>query len=558
MNRSGNQSFVGAHLLQIAMFVLVVAVAALYGGFLSNPLVFDDIDLVGDPNPKYLQTILHVRLRWLPYASIDWTRDLLGGDMLWLRLGNLALHIANTLLLFLFLNRLFASVLQEETSTINPRSGSSGLSLPWLAFSGATLFALHPAAVYGVAYLIQRTILMATLFSLSTWILFLEGLIRNQRRWLVASALTYLLAIFAKEHAIMAPAVALTLLILVRRPDRQLFTQVWPIFLLYGAAAAVVMFSIKSYGVIGTASEPDSVYILLMKNIDPRNSYPLSVLTQCYLYFKYLLLWIVPNPAWMSVDMIGRFAPRLWMWPETAGLIAFAAYPVAAVRLLWRRGRKGLLGFALLSPWLLFLTELSTVRIQEIFVIYRSYLWMPCIFAALPYLFQKLTARHSVIILAAMILALIPASWNRLTSFSDPLLLWSDALRLARGETDAARLGRMYYNRGSLYSKMQRYEEAIKDFDEGIKLLPRHSLMYNNRGVAYMFAGRYQEALKDYNAAIRLDPNYYNPYLGRAKVYEALGNHEAARLDYARSCELGVLEVCDKGKQRELRAQTRQ
>ena len=552
MKHSGNQSFVGERLFQAAM--LAIAAAALYGNFLSSPLVLDDLVLRELRRPEYVQTILGISLRWLPYASIEWTRDLLGEDLLWLRLGNLALHIANTLLLFLFLRRLFESVLPEETCTT--ASAGGGLSLSWLAFSGAMLFALHPAAVYGVAYLIQRTILMATLFSLLTWILFLEGLMRNQRRWLWASALAYLLAVFSKEHAIMAPAVALALLLLVRKPDKQLFAQVWPVFLLYAATAAFIMFPIKSYGVIGNAYEPDGVNMLVMKHIDPRNSYPLSVLTQGYLYFKYLSLWIVPNPAWMSIDMLQRFAPRLWTWPETAGLITFVLYPLAAMRLLWQRGRNGLLGFALLSPWLLFAPELSTVRIQEIFVIYRSYLWMPCIFAALPFLFQKLTARRSVIVLAAIILALVPASWNRLTSFSDPLLLWSDALALARDKNDAPKLGRIYHNLGLAYSNKQRYEEAIPDFTEGIKLLPRYSSIYNDRGVAYLLTGRYREALKDYNVAIRLDPNYYNPYLGRAKVFEALGNQEAARWDYMRSCKLGVQEVCGKGAEQDTPAQT--
>ena len=538
------------------LIVLTAAALALYGAFLANPPAFDDHWLFDNSSEERLRAAL--TLRWLPYATIEWTRDLLGEDMLWLRLGNLALHIATILLLFLFLSRLFESVLPEESSALDTPSGSGRLSLPWLAFSGAMLFALHPAAVYGVAYLIQRTILMATLFTLSTWILFLEGLIRNQRRWLLASAVAYLLAVFSKEHAIMAPAVALALLMLVRKPDKQLFAQVWPTFLLYGAIAGFIMFRIKSYGVIGNAYEPNGVNLLLMKNIDPRNSYPLSMLTQCYLYFKYLLLWIVPNPAWMSVDMLERFAPSLRAWPETAGLVAFVLYPVVAIRLLWRHGRKGLLGFALLSPWLLFVPELSTVRIQETFVIYRSYLWMPCIFAALPFLVQKLTAGHSVIILGAITLALIPATWNRLTTFSDPLLLWGDALLLAQGKNDAPRLGRMHHNRGVAYSNKQRYEDAIRDFTEGIRLLPGHSLIYNDRGAAYLLTGRYQEALNDYKVAIWLDPNYYNPYLGRAKVYDALGNQEAARLDYARSCKLGVQEVCSRGAEQGTSAQTLQ
>lgn len=542
MNRPGNQSFAGTRLVQFVL--LVMAVAALYGNFLSSPLVLDDLVLREFSRPGHLTTILGLQLRWLPYASIEWTRALVADELHWLRLGNLALHIANTSLLFLFLGRLFASVLPEETGV--PASGRRGLPLSWLAFSGALLFALNPAAVYGVAYLIQRSILMATLFSLATWVLFLEGLIRNQRGWLWASALAYALAVFSKEHAVMAPAVTLALLLLLRGPDKRLLAQVWPIFLLYAATAVFIVLPIKSHGIIGSAYEPDGLRLLATQHVDARNSYPLAVLTQGYLYFKYLLLWIMPNPAWMSIDMVERFAPRLWAWPETAGLIAFVLYPLAALRLLWQRGRVGLLGFALLAPWLMFATELSTVRIQEIFVLYRSYLWMPCIFASLPFLLHKLSARHSAIVLGAIVLALVPASWNQLTRFADPLLLWSDALALARDKHNPVKLGRIYHNRGMAYLDKPRYEDAIRDFTEGIRLLPTHNLLYNDRAVAYLMTRRYREALKDYNVAILLDPNYYRSYWGRAKVFDALGDPAAAREDYARTCALGLQEVCGK------------
>lgn len=542
MNRPGNQSFAGTCLVQFVL--LVMAVAALYGNFLSSPLVLDDLVLREFSRPGHLTTILGLQLRWLPYASIEWTRALMGDELRWLRLGNLALHIANTLLLFLFLGRLFASVLPEESGV--PASGHGTPTLSWLAFSGALLFALNPTAVYGVAYLIQRSILMATLFSLATWVLVLEGLIRDQRRWLWASTLTYALAIFSKEHAVMAPAVALALLLLLRGPDKRLLGQVWPIFLVYAATAVLIVLPMKSFGIIGNAYEPDGARLLATQHVDPRNPYPLALLTQGYLYFKYLLLWIVPNPAWMSIDMVERFAPRLWAWPETAGLIAFVLYPLAALRLLWQRGRKGLLGFALLAPWLMFATEFSTVRIQEIFVLYRSYLWMPCLFASLPFLLQKRSARRSVFVLGAIVLALVPASWNRLTSFSDPLLLWSDALALARDKHNPIKLGRIYHNRGLAYLDKPRYEDAILDFTEGIRRLPTHNLLYNDRAVAYLMTRRYREALEDYNVAILLDSNYYKSYWGRAKVFDALGDQATARKDYARACALGLHEVCGK------------
>src|SRR5439155_18537206 len=82
----------------------------------------------------------------------------------------------------------------------------------------------------------------------------------------------------------------------------------------------------------------------------------LSAMTQSMLFFKYLLLWIVPNVAWMSVDMREPFAEHLFVWPHTIGFVAFVAYPALAWLLLRKgRGSAALAGFGLLAPWILFL-----------------------------------------------------------------------------------------------------------------------------------------------------------------------------------------------------------
>jgi tetratricopeptide (TPR) repeat protein len=525
---------------------LALAALALYGKFLSSPLVFDDFSYFGDNIGDDLKALGGLGLRGLSIATFGWVRAMLGEDLVWQRLANLSLHIANGGVLFLFLRRLFEATLVPAPS--GPAGARPALGLPWLAFFGALWFVLNPVAVYGVAYLAQRTILMATLFALLTWWLFLQGVLRGQRRWLLASGASYLLAVLSKEHAIMVPAVALALLLLLRKPSKALLIQVGPIFFLYTLIAAFTFFQIKSGGVVGRAYEPNGANMLGELGIGSQQAHALSVLTQGFLYFKYLLLWLLPNPGWLSVDMLERFVRSYWSWPETLGLLAFLLYPALALYLLLQRGHRGLLGFALLGPWLLFATELSTVRIQETFVLYRSYLWMPCLLAALPFLLQKVAARHAFVMLAVVTLALLPASWNRLTTFSDTFLLWDDALRLAQrqgqGQDNPSRLGRMYHNRGVGHLAGQRYQQAILDFDAGLKILPNYSRMYSDRAVAYLETGRYREALQDYDLAIRLDPGYYNPYLGRAMVHEALGNPEAARLDYARSCQLGVDEVC--------------
>lgn len=526
------------------LIVLAAAAFALYGAFLSNPLVFDDHWFLPKSSGESLRAAFNLYwppYRWLPFASIYLTHSLVGEDIMWLRLENLALHVANAFLLFLFLRRLFETVIPKSPGAESP--GRDELSLDALAFAAALLFLLHPVAVYGVAYLVQRSILMATMFALLTWFLFLKGLTAERQGWLLASAAAYLLSAFSKEHAIVVPTVSLALFVLVRRDGRPSFRQIAPVFVLYGVIASLVLLGRTQSGVLVNFYEPNTV--VMSRNLAPDNLYLLSNLTQCFLFFKYLFLWLVPVTSLMSVDMREPLATGLWTWPQTAGAAGFVLFPVVAGYLLFKKGRPGLAGFGLLCPWMLFAAEFSAVKVQEVFVLYRSYLWMPCVAAVFPFLFQKLAARRAIALLAVVTLTFIPLAWNRLTTFSDPLLLWDDALQLALKRPNPSGLGRLYHNRGVAYLDQKRYPEAIQDFDLGIRHLPGYSRIYNDRAVAYLSMGRYREALNDFERAIWLDPKYYNPYLGRARVHEALGDTDAARRDYARSCRLGVTEVCN-------------
>lgn len=532
-----------------SLFALCLPVTLLYGQFFWNPVVFDDIYFFnGSVHEQYLDKVFSLDLRWLPYATFEWTRALFGLDLIGFRLGNLALHLAVTITLFLFLRRLFERVLPGSDKTLSPH---------WLAFFGALLFALHPASVYAAAYLVQRSTLMATLFVLLTWRLFLEGLLRDNPRWLLASTVTYFLAALSKEHAVMAPAVTIALLLLVdQQPIRSRLMRIAPTFVLYGLIGGFVVFQIKAKHLLGQAYEPsaDNYLALLGPDFNVRLAYPLSILNQCFLFFKYGWVWLAPSPAWMTVDMPQAFARTLWSWPGDVGLIAFSMYPVIAVRLLLQRGLKGLLGFALLCPWLLFATELSTIRIQEPFVLYRSYLWMAGAFAALPFLCQKLSAKQAAITLTCIALLMIPLSWLRLTSFSHPLRLWDDAAQqIDKDKEHYPGVDRIFYNRGTELIRVKLYAEAIADLSKVIGLQGYYvGYAYQNRGSAYLESRRYLLALNDINKAIELLPtNKAKLYLGKAHALEGLNDRTAAMMAYKQACLLGLPIACQKTQQSE-------
>lgn len=521
--------------------LLVVASAALYGQFLWNPIVFDDlpffmVDNQGNqPVSSYHFSL--VELRSLPYATLAWTKDWFGLDMIGFRIGNLLLHAASVLALFYFLEKLFGAVLGERNeASLSPRLA---------AFFSSLLFALHPVAVYAAGYLVQRTIVMATLFSLLAMLAYVQGSVRNKPLWLWASVPLYYLAVFAKEHAIMLPVALLALTILLHADWLAKLKQRWGIFLALVLIAVTVVLAKRS--LLGSVYEIHAQE--MPGGAEGKLSYPLSVMTQSWLFFKYAWLWLFPNPDWVSVDMREPFA-RLLFSPYLAAAGCFALWGACGLWLLLKRGRAGLAGFALLFPWLMFFTEFSSVRIQEIFVLYRSYFWAAGAFCLLPAVFARANARVAGVILTFAALAMFVVSMERLATFSHPVLLWDDAEKLVHGRPDLPGSYRIYYNRGTEYIKIDQYDRAISDLKRSIELFADQPPAHGNLGRAYIKKGEMELAVRAYNKAIQIGidqqyPPHPKHYLGRANAYEAMKNWAAAAADYEVTCRLVKLG-CDK------------
>jgi len=59
---------------------------------------------------------------------------------------------------------------------------------------------------------------------------------------------------------------------------------------------------------------------------------------------------------------------------------------------------------------------------------------------------------------------------------------------------------------GVQLSSAGRWEEAITEFDEAIRLNPRDVLAYYNRAIAYHNFGEYERAIEDYDKALGFNP----------------------------------------------------
>jgi len=509
----------------------VILALALYWTALRYPLVFDDRLLRENFLRLYGTSWFHFDLRWLSYATFGWTYDMIGTQWIWHRLINVLLHATTAILIFSFLERLLGAVL--ATPSHDGRHGNR-----WIALFGSLIFLLHPVAVYSVAYLVQRSIVLATLFSVLSLRLFLEGLLRHRQPWHYAAAAAYFAAVFSKEHAVMLPAVAAALAVLVRgQSDRAMRELALP-FASFACIGALVI--LRAKGVLGAPYEPAAQALLGDFRESPAgretsDAWLLSAVNQGFLFFRYLLTWLVPNPEWMSVDVRVPFPARWIAWPQAAGFAAWLAWPVLALALLRHRGVKGLLGFGLLYPWLFALPELAVIRIQEPYVLYRSYLWMGGLPCVLPALLGRLRMKWSLAVLGSACVALIPISLDRIGSFSGGIKLWDDAVRKNTDAT-ATFIERGYQNRGFAYLQAGQFRNALHDFERAMEINPRDPNAYAGRGTLFARSGDYARALEDLGRAIEIDPGYAEAYAKRCFTKMMLDRPRDAQVD----CEKAV------------------
>ena len=564
---------------------LFAAVCLVYLPFLGNPFVFDDLNFFSGDVPKvYAHALFQFNLRWLPYASLGWTAALFSDAVPhFFHLGNALLHAANVILLFYLLRLLTGAIIADHENS---------RALVWGAWLGALAFACHPVAVYAVGYVIQRSILMATLFALLMQLAYARGLLTGQKRWLALAVLAYFLACFSKEHSVMMPAVLGALTILLRSQNRADAHALWAT---WGAFAAIGLFVVlRTKGVFGTPYEAMAAALFEQQGIVESTPvlHLLSALTQAGLFFKYLLLWLLPNPTWMSVDMREPFVASLTAWQGWLGAAGFIAYGALGIWLLLRPRWLGLAGLALLYPWLQFVVEFSSIRVQEPFVLYRSYLWLPGMMLFFPLMLTKLPSTsqnnykkpfgltlrlrsglkalskagndkvaggstssprtvtvlterstRTLLMLGFMALLLVPLAWNRLGTFSNNYRLWNDAARLLRSDS-APGADRIFYNRGQVLAAGHKWEEAIADYKRTVALSPQLAPVRYALGMAYVNARHYHEAIAQFDAEIAIKQDDARAYYGKGLAL--MGLHEGAQAlqQMRRGCELESEMAC--------------
>lgn len=99
-------------------------------------------------------------------------------------------------------------------------------------------------------------------------------------------------------------------------------------------------------------------------------------------------------------------------------------------------------------------------------------------------------------------------------------------------------------NKASAEFRLEKFNEALADFNKVIELDPRNFNAYNYRGLINFKLSYYIDAVTDYTKAIDLDPTSPLPYYNRGMSLLKLAEKQKACNDFRKACQMGYTTSC--------------
>ena len=536
----------------LVVVVLAVAVLVAYLPVLLSGFVDYDDDQYVTANPHVQSGLTADSLRWsltsfdaANWHPVTWMSHMLDWQLFGPRPAghhavSLLLHLANTLLLFLLLERMTGCRLR-----------SAAVSL---------LFGLHPLHVESVAWVAERKDVLSTLFwLLATWAYARYVDAPGVARYAVV-LLWFAAGLAAKPMLVTLP---FTLLLLDRwplerdvRPARVLLERL-P---LAGLALASSLITLAAQHA-GRAIVPQELISFPERLANATVAY-VAYLVKAFAPFGLAVLYPHPRSA-------------LPAWKVAGAALLLIAITAAAIRLRRRAPYLSVGWFWYLGT---LVPVLGLVQVGEQGMADRyTYVPLVGIFVivawGVPDLLQAArvrVGRSGTRALAALSLliavALAGATWARTLAWHDSATLWRDEVRkqprsarahyklgfaLAADGREGQAIGEYgraieldpydaaaHNNRGNLLGREGRDREALLDLDRAVAIQPKAET-YNNRGIIRAHLGDHASAVADFDRAIALDPSYGAARGNRAVSLWKLGDYDRAWSDVEASRRLG-------------------
>lgn len=533
---------------------IITAVALCYHGVLSSPFQFDDALFI--VKNKEIRDVSDIGALWaynparfLVFLSLAVNYYLGGLDTYGYHLFNIAVHMANSILVMIFGAALVTAWRGREPQW----------PWRWLPFLSAMIFAVHPLQTQAVTYIWQRNTSVAAMFYLSAMTLYLSAAIAGKSQQDHPARLQYagalicaICAMFTKQTAVTLP-MALAMLeffFIAPADDRERARRLAPFF--------GIMLIIPALALTGLSRELGDI-VMIGDKVPSHMDYLLTQLNVIVTYIKLLAL-----PINQNLDYDYPIAHSISGSIVSACILSgFVALALA----FYRRDRT--ISFGVLFFFLALSVESSVFPLEDVIFEHRAYLpsagAIIASWAGLFYTLDKLAPgwfqkRLSAIAIALAFVALTSsyatATINRNEAWRDGITLWTDVVKKSPGKPRAAHnLGNAYLERGdydgaeklflqalainpkfetSLYSmaaislRRGELDAALKYLEEAITIDPLMDFPLFSLGEGYLKRGMTAESAKCYRLAVKLKPGIPGGWRGLVQALEADGAKEEA------------------------------
>jgi tetratricopeptide (TPR) repeat protein len=563
----------------LAVACLVGAILAAYHNSFSGPFVFDDGPAVlGNPTIRHLSALGDVLSppreggqtvggRPVVNLSLAVNHALGGVSVRGYHVFNLIVHMLGALALFGIARR---TLLQPA---LRERYGSSATPL---ALAVALLWAVHPLLTESVTYVIQRAESLMGLCYLLTLYCFIrgaksEGNTPGVSRQRAAAAMVtnrrgnvwHLLAVGACALGMATKEVMVSAPLLVLLYDRTFVAGSWRdawakrrLFYLGLGATWLLL----GWLVLGTENRGGTAGLGMGDSVW---TYALTQTRAIVLYLQ-LALWPHPLVFDYGTEAIKRMADAL-------PFALVVALPLAGAAVaLWRWPAAGFLGawfFAILAPS----SSIVPIPVQPV-AEHRMYLPLAAVVALAVVSLYSYWRRGCWFVFAALALALAALTVRRNEDYLNPRSIWADTVAkcpanarahcylgdvlAAKGQFvealshyeaaiqlelpattrgDRSIFGDILVNSGNVLRTLGREAEAVKRYEDALRVDPGLAAAHFNLGGVHLQAGRLPEAVTRFEQALKIDPNYEAAHtsLGSAlllegRTAEALIHYETA------------------------------
>ena len=403
-------------LLLISLFTVVAYVPALYG-----PFVFDDVNIIVN---DVSVTKFPPDLNWSnpssrPLVGLTFSINYLIGG-----LSTRVFHLTNVVL-HLLCGWLIASLTKlVVTGGILSKRLPQNIDSNKIVILLTAFWMLHPMSTSATAYIVQRSEILAACAIVGFQIAILRDAAAPHRWWQWIAAAIFVAGMYCKVNTVSALPIALLLDRLVLSQSwRDVFRQRGLLYLvpvLLGIAAFVVMLPSLRRGDAGVGFAEEIPTI------------PVYLATQARVFWHYLALCVWPSD--LCID---------YRWPPVASIVS--AFPWIALTLgllatgVWLYWRGMLIGWLVLTVFLLLAPTSSFIPVTDIALDHRMYLATAAVIASLMLVVQKASERWcwrcdawvTWAIAGSILMALFIRTSKRANDWSSGFDLWRSAAIVA-------------------------------------------------------------------------------------------------------------------------------